>query len=391
MEQLKLLFAGDFCSRLGGLANLSDEIIEKVTAPIKKITSEYDISLINIETVFTDEPTPVKKSGPALSSPLKALDLLKSMNFKIGAFANNHVCDQGEEQGLKSKELVSNLGMKTLGCGKNLDEANKPLRMEVKGTKISILNFAENEFTAATPWSFGLAPIDMYENNKQIKAEKEVSDLVFVYIHAGNETCPFPRTGVKKLTKSYIESGADGVFISHPHTVQGIEYYMEKPIVYSTGNFFMGKRSPEKSLWNFGYMIDVLVDENKKVTVKPIPYEFGSDMDYFEILEGDKKEKFMEYINYLSDFVKNTDAKEYKMYEYAWSILYMEESWECFLEEMTKDMSPDGDFMLFVKNAYTCDSHQEVMQNFFEVYTTNRLNEFDKYKKHIRELQNIPF
>jgi poly-gamma-glutamate synthesis protein (capsule biosynthesis protein) len=34
-----------------------------------------------------------------------------------------------------------------------------------------------------------------------------------------------------------IDSGADGVIGSHPHVLQGFEYYKGKPIAYSLGNF----------------------------------------------------------------------------------------------------------------------------------------------------------
>ncbi len=388
MEKINILFAGDFCIRGEGVNNLQDEKINEIASVIKEKTSQYDISMVNVETVFTDELSPVPKSGPALSSPVKALELLKKMGFTIGGFANNHVCDQGAYKGVTSMNMVADAGMLTLGCGKNLDEANKPVHIEKKGRKISFLNFAENEFTPATESSFGFAPIDYYENAKLIKAEKEKSDFVFVMLHAGNETCPFPRSGVKKLTHHFVESGADGVIIAHPHTAQGYEYYNGKPIVYSMGNFFMSKKSEERTLWNLGYMTSLTINEDNSITIQPIPYEFGSFGEFFEFFDGDKKEKFLTYLNELCGIIGSTD---YKKLEYAWSILYMKESWDGFLEEMSHDMSPDGEFMLFTKNAFCCDSHLEVMQNFFTVLTTNRLGEFEAEKEKIRNWQKVPF
>ena len=137
METIKILFAGDFCIRGLGCNMLYDEKIKEITDVISKKTTLYDYSVVNVETVFTDVLAPTKKSGPNLSSPLKALELLKGMNFTIGALANNHTCDQGDEIGLASKKLIEDSGMLTMGYGKNLSEAQKAIRVEKNGIKIS--------------------------------------------------------------------------------------------------------------------------------------------------------------------------------------------------------------------------------------------------------------
>ena len=42
-----------------------------------------------------------------------------------------------------------------------------------------------------------------------------------------------------------IDAGADAVIGTHPHVLQGMEYYRGKPIIYSLGNFcFGGNKNP---------------------------------------------------------------------------------------------------------------------------------------------------
>jgi len=390
MDEIKLIFAGDFCVRGAGVDNLTDEKIDEISGTIAKKTSECDISIVNVETVFTEKSAPVKKSGPALLSPIKALSLLEKMGFDAGAFANNHVCDQGREIGLESISRVRKAGMLTFGCGENLDAANAPLRFEKKGKKISIFNFAENEFTAAGETTFGFAPIDYYTNGNLVRSEKTASDYVFVMLHAGNETCPFPRSGVRKLARHLVESGADGVVISHPHTPQGYEYYMGKPIVYSLGNFFMTKRNDKRELWNLGYMAELTISDNG-ISIKPIPYEFAPYGEWFKFLSGDEKVSFDVYLKTLCRIISDTESSSYKKLEYAWSILYMKAVKDGFLKENGGDMTHDGELMLFTKNAFCCESHLELMQNFFTVLTTNRLDEFEEEKKKIHGWQKVPF
>lgn len=391
MEALKLLFAGDWCVRGSGCHILDNpDLLNEYTKKISEKTSEYDVSVVNVETVFTDTLSPTKKSGPNISTPTKGLQFLKDMGFNLGAMANNHVCDHGNEIGLASKKLIASTGMLTFGYGKNLQEAQKAIRMEVKGTSISFLNFAENEYVPATETTPGFAPIDYFENARLVREEKEKSDFVFVMLHAGNEHCPFPRIGVRKLCYTLIEAGADGVIISHPHCPQGTEYYMEKPIAYSTGNFFMSREAGDFSTWNVGYMADITITPDKSITLSTIPYEFGTHLEYFDFLEGERKDLFLKYLDTLSSVITNTSTSEYQNLVKAWSIRYMRDM-SGFIASASKDMTYDGEFMQFTRNAFSCESHNEVMTNYFPLYTTGRTEDYNEYIEKINQLKILPF
>jgi Bacterial capsule synthesis protein PGA_cap len=58
-----------------------------------------------------------------------------------------------------------------------------------------------------------------------------------VFIHWGVETKRSPEPFQQEWARKMIDSGADGVIGSHPHVLQGFEYYKGKPIAYSLGNF----------------------------------------------------------------------------------------------------------------------------------------------------------
>ncbi|MFR4122392.1 MAG: CapA family protein, partial [Clostridium sp.] len=57
-----------------------------------------------------------------------------------------------------------------------------------------------------------------------------------------------PEDYQRSLGKQYIDAGADVVIGSHPHVLQGVEYYKGKPIVYSLGNFIFGSSIPKTAL-----------------------------------------------------------------------------------------------------------------------------------------------
>lgn len=392
MEPIKLLFAGDFCIRHDGADHMTPEEIPELARQVREMTSKYDISVVNVETVFTDNPTPAKKSGPNIASPMAALDLLDAYKFTVGAFANNHTMDQGYETGRKSYEAVKERGLECVGFGKNLEEAFEPYRTIIKGKKISIFNFAENEFIAATEFSPGFAPIDFIKNAKLIREEKKTADYVIVYLHSGSEHCPYPRVGEIEYTHALADEGADAIIISHPHCPQGYEYYKGVPIVYSLGNFFMAKKtSPgeEESTWSIGYMADLEITDDK-ITVTPVPYEFGCDCSWFKFLEGEKKEKFLQYIEKLSKVITDTPKEEYEKLKHAWTVVFMEEAKEGYLDSFLNNKKYYEDLLYCIRNCFSCETHAEVFYDYFVLLTENRLGDYDKYVEILRGLQKRP-
>ena len=74
----------------------------------------------------------------------------------------------------------------------------------------------------------------------EIKAAQGQCDYLVVYVHGGIERNTQPEEYQRTLARQYIDAGADLVVGSHPHVLQGIEYYKGKPILYSLGNFVFG-------------------------------------------------------------------------------------------------------------------------------------------------------
>lgn len=390
MGNVKILFAGDFCVRWRSLQYMTEDKIEELAAPVKRLTDQHDLSVVNVETVFTDTPTPTKKSGPNLSSPMSALRLLAGYGFDVGAFANNHTMDQGAEAGLASYEAVKALGMSCVGFGENLEAANKPFRMTKKGMAISVFNFAEHEFVAATDSSTGFAPIDYIENAKLVREEKSRADVVIVFLHAGSEQCPLPREGLIQYCRALVEEGADAIVISHPHCPVGIEYYQEKPIVYSLGNFYMAKRNDVVSVWNIGYLASLEISPDKKICVTPIPYEFGNDGSFFRLLEGEEKAKFLTYLEKLSNVITETTKEEYHNYLLAWSVLFMRQAKEGYLDLFQTDEAYWMDLQMFIRNAFSCETHTETLRNYYLLLTEGRLDDYEDWIEKLVSLQKRP-
>ena len=82
----------------------------------------------------------------------------------------------------------------------------------------------------------------------EIKKLRSQCDYLVVYVHWGIERKETPEDYQRSLGKQYIDAGADIVIGSHPHVLQGVEYYKGKPVVYSLGNFIFGSSIPKTAL-----------------------------------------------------------------------------------------------------------------------------------------------
>jgi poly-gamma-glutamate synthesis protein (capsule biosynthesis protein) len=63
------------------------------------------------------------------------------------------------------------------------------------------------------------------------------SDLVVVNIHWGDEYKTISNARQRALAHRMIDAGADIIIGHHPHVVEEMEIYHNRPIFYSLGNF----------------------------------------------------------------------------------------------------------------------------------------------------------
>lgn len=380
MGIFNLLIAGDLCPRFSA-EDLYDKA-EEITKEVREVVKSYDAAMVNIETVYSKASEPIKKSGPNLKSRPETLSFVKGFGFDIAACANNHMGDYGEKGLLDTLDTLNGLGMPTVGAGKNEQEAKKPLYVERNGVKIAIVNCAEHEFGIADKNHAGMAGMDYYTTSHIIKEAKENADKVILFMHGGNETNPVPRKGMVKICHFFAECGADAIVISHAHCPQGFEIYNDVPIYYGTGNFYMAALKP-KGMWEKGYMVALKIEKDKPVKTEIIPYHQTFDGSEIHILKGAEKEKFLKYIDCISAVIFKEDL--YDNMTLAWAKRYMEDMTD-FEERGNK--APDSEHTLYIRNSYTCESHNELMATFYKAYCENALGGLEKYGEYIKRLQS---
>lgn len=303
---ISLIFCGDYapCRRFEaivlerGSAILGNAAIEIKTA---------DFSFVNLECPLTDHQVAINKSGPALRAGPQCASGIA--DFTVAGLANNHSLDYGVQGLIDTITACRSVGVSTVGAGINLAEAQKIHISKVKGKKLAVIAVAEHEFNQSENNGPGSAPLDPVDNYYQIREAQAKADIVIVTIHGGNEHFHYPRPGLRKLCKHYIDLGVNAVICHHPHVPGAYEIYNGRPIVYSLGNFVFDTLSMVHE-WDVGYMAKLKFNEVDCTfeAIEIIPYRQSITVEGVELLRGDERDKAVSKIEALRNAVQENEV-----------------------------------------------------------------------------------
>ena len=233
----KLVFCGDFYY---DYSYITDDILK-----MSQMIQKYNWKLIvNLEAPLIKTGDKVEKRGPRLAQSEQAIEVLKLLNVVGVCLANNHIMDYGERALEETIRLLDENGIAHCGAGNNLDEARKPMKINLDGKDIICLNFGW-EIEEVVPAKIdrpGAAPLKPQSVCNEIKKYSQEGERVITILHWGYEYNLLPQPYDIQLAHDIIDSGADFLVGHHAHVIQAKERYCGKNIYYSLGNFFFGSR-----------------------------------------------------------------------------------------------------------------------------------------------------
>ncbi len=306
---MKIIIAGDYSP-----ANRARKMVEEgdysFFDQVRPILADADLSIVNFETVIPAPGSkPLKKNGPNLHAPTRSVEALVYAGFDVATLANNHILDHGTDSLLMTKKSLEDAGIKTVGGGANLAEAEETLYLTVKDKTLAVINCSENEFSVATPTDGGGNPLNPIRQYKAIKDARKKADYVLVIVHGGHEGYNLPSTRMQELYRFFVDAGADAVVNHHQHVYSGYEVYNGKPIFYGLGNFCFDSPYMDHRVWCPGYMVEIEFDSEKpKFNLMPyIQFDKGAMIEMGEFEGFDEKIKYLNAI--IADPRKLKDAQ----------------------------------------------------------------------------------
>lgn len=327
----KILIGGDV------VINNSFNSAENIDKNLISLFATSNFNIINLEAPVTNQNVGILKTGPNIKSNKQATsDFLKTLNINAVTLANNHLKDYGEKGVEDTLEYCKKLDIKTIGAGKTLSEASQTFYVETEENKISIINFAENEWASASEASAGANPMNIIDNLNQIKEAKSNSDFVIVIIHGGHEHYNLPSPNIQKLYRFYAENGADIIVGHHTHCVSGFEIWKDVPIYYSLGNFLFTKENSSME-WNTGAVLEITL-KNKQMNSCLHPIVWNLNSSKLSLATSEVKEEVEIKIQSLTKIINDKKL--------------LEEEWKQYVIKMTHSYLRYWSISAFIKNKY---------------------------------------
>jgi len=121
----------------------------------------------------------------------------------------------------------------------------------VHGQRVALLgynDFPPARFAAgpASPGTAWLVPNDVVRDIKRVRPK---ADLVLLFLHWGDDLVEEVAPEQKDMARWFIDAGADAVIGGHAHLTQSIDWYKDRPIVYSLGNFVFDYFPYDPPVW----------------------------------------------------------------------------------------------------------------------------------------------
>jgi hypothetical protein len=255
-EPLTITFTGDIILDRGVADELNiygDSIIERSLKPLLR----SDFNVINLETVLTNETHSVKNGLTFCYDPSIAKNLY-SGNVTHASVANNHSNDYG------SLGLTSTLSALDKHSIAALGSSCEPTLISKGSQYVAIMAASfttNNEHLCISNVNELLVMV------KEFEAQHPDIPLI-LYLHWGLEYQQVPEKWQSQLAHDFIDSGADVIIGHHPHVFQSIEYYSEKPIVYSLGNFVTDAYLPNTTQGVIATL--TFTDQALKLSIAPV-------------------------------------------------------------------------------------------------------------------------
>ncbi|MBP7859730.1 CapA family protein [Patescibacteria group bacterium] len=226
ISEITLLFGGDVM--LGRYVNVLSNSKKDYTWMFKnsaEFLKNADLTVVNLESPFVKN-CPLTSTGMKFCANDKSVEGLKFAGIDVVGIANNHILNYGTEGFENTKKVLSSNEIEYTGDGSILYKT-------LKRVKFSFIAF--NDVGNVGSEIFGVGE-NAEKMTKLIKEAKEKSDIVIVSFHFGQEYIATASDRQKYLSYLAIDTGADVIIGHHPHWMQNVELYKDKPIFYSLGN-----------------------------------------------------------------------------------------------------------------------------------------------------------
>lgn len=288
--------------------------------PVKDDIKDADLAFINQETILGGDDLGL--SGyPTFNSPSVIAQQVSEIGFDLVNTASNHSLDKGVS-GIENSSNVwkSQKDLVMAGSYTSQEDRDTIRVIERKGIKFSFLAYTYGTNGIPLPNEYNVALFDDEKITNDVKKAKEVSDVVIVSAHWGDENVNSTNEFQTHYSKLFADLEVDVVIGTHPHVIEPIEWVSgingnETLVVYSLGNFLSGMLEVDNVLSGeitFDFVQDSKSKDIKIENVKWIPIVTHYNGDANNIMESRNGYKVYRLSDYTSDLASKHGLNGYE-------------------------------------------------------------------------------
>ena len=304
-EPVTLVFTGDVLLSDYVLNNYNSKGISGVASDdLLSELQQADLTIINNEFPFSTRGSQAPDKQFTFRVDPSYVSVLTDMGVDIAGLANNHVLDYGSDALLDTFDTLDAAGIDYMGAGVDMDRASRLITREIDGMTFGFL--AASRVIPVVSWDVANASPGVFTTYDParlvaaIEAARSQCDYLTVMVHWGIERDAYPQEYQTQLARQYIDAGADLIIGAHPHVLQGIDYYQDKPVCYSLGNFIFNQEIPRTAI------VKVTVEKDKEPTIQFLAASASSA--YTSLSSSEEKASIYQYLEEISDHKISLDA-----------------------------------------------------------------------------------
>lgn len=278
-----------------------------------------DLVLANADVLFDAYGDGSRYSSwPVFNSPSAILTALKNVGVTGMITGNNHAFDAGKQGLINSCNNIIAAGMDSIGaCLTQEEHDNFGFIKEYNGIKIGILAYTDWMNDPQNTYSANKYMVKLVNHSNadramminDIKALKaRGAEFIIVSFHGGQEYTSEPASVVRATAQMLIDSGADIIMGTHPHTVHPVTYRTNTAdgktkkvvVAYSLGNFFADQRGliPPTPRTEQGVILTVkirraddgsiVIDDCSYLPTYTLRRDYGTGNYFYQVLPAGK-------------------------------------------------------------------------------------------------------
>lgn len=225
---------------------------------VKPLLESADIAVANQETMIGGKELGLS-SYPLFNSPFEIGDALKDAGIDIVTLANNHTMDKGELAIQNALSYWDQIQMPYTGAFQSFGDRAEIRTMTKNDITFSFLaySYGTNGMPVPEDKPYLINLIDLPLIQQDVNKAKDLSDVVVVSMHWGNEYESLPNTSQLELARELSKMGVDIIIGHHPHVLQPMDW-IERPngsktfVMYSLGNFLSSQIGLDRRIGGIG-------------------------------------------------------------------------------------------------------------------------------------------